>query len=190
MFTSFIWGLVTGLLIIIGIELLKIITNYIKNNGFDVWINLLFLMILLSFVASCSKEDVKLDLCGDCIVRFDVPFQQDENGYYRAKLLYNDAGAARFNIDSYASTIDDKSLWENDTPNFYSIFWGNIEIMEGVGMVQHSRLQYNKEGFTRRVVGPVLKEYIGDTLIVEVDTHWVYPPLWENRKNTLKFIIE
>jgi len=53
MFTSFIWGLVTGLLIIIGIELLKIITNYIKNNGFDVWINLLFLMILLCFVTSC-----------------------------------------------------------------------------------------------------------------------------------------
>ena len=80
MFTSFIWGFGTGLLFIIGIELLKIITNYVKNNGFDVWINLLFLMILLSFVTSCSKEDVKLDLCGDCIVRFDVPFQQDEMG--------------------------------------------------------------------------------------------------------------
>ena len=49
MFTSFIWGLVTGLLIIIGIELLKVITNYIKDNGFDVWINLLFLMILVQF---------------------------------------------------------------------------------------------------------------------------------------------
>jgi hypothetical protein len=190
MFTSFLWGLGTGLLLLLGIKLFELVTNYIKNNGIDVWVNLLFLMILLSFITSCSKEDVKLDLCGDCVVKFDVPFQQDENGYYRAKLLYNDAGAARFNIDSYASTIDDKSLWENDTPNFYSIFSGNIEIMEGVGMVQHSRLQYSKEGFTRRVVGPVLNEYIGDTLIVEVDTHWVYPPLWENRKNTLKFIIE
>ena len=190
MFTSFIWGLVTGLLFIIGIELLKILTNYIKNNGFDVWINLLFLMILLSFITSCSKEDVKLDLCGDCIVRFDVPFQHDENGYYRVNLDYGSTTGARFNIDAIASTIDDKSLWENDTPNFYSIFSGNIQLTNDVGMVQHSRLQHNEQGFTTRIVGPIFQEHVGDTLIVEVDTHWVYPPLWENRKNTLKFIIE
>ena len=160
----------------------------IRNERFDFL--LLFALLSTFFLTSCSKDELPTNLCGDCSVRFEVPFEKDSNGYYHANLTFNDAGAARFDIKAYASTIDDKSLWENDTPNFYSIFSGNIELTNDVGVVQHSRLQHDRNGYTKRVVGPVLTEHIGDTLIVSVDTHWVYAPLWENKQNTLKIIIE
>jgi len=186
----FVYGVLTAIIFFLVSWMFKWIRDYILINGEDSVFGITILIFLLTLFASCSKEDIPQDLCGDCQVRFDIPFEQDSNGYYHAKLSFNSAGAARFNIDAYASTIDDKSLWENDTPNSYSIFSGNIELTNDVGVVQHSRLQHDKKGFTRRTVGPVLTEHIGDTLIVNVDTHWVFAPLWENTKNTLKIIIE
>jgi hypothetical protein len=190
MFSMFALGLFHGIIILVTIQLSKLVFSYIKANGIDEWVGLLVVVILLTLSTSCTKDEITQDLCGDCQVRFEIPFEQDANGYYHAKLSFNSAGAARFNIDAYASTIADKDLWENDTPNFYSIFSGNIELTNDVGVVQHSRLQHDKSGFTRRTVGPVLTDHIGDTLVVSVDTHWVYAPLWENTKNTLKIIIE
>lgn len=189
MFSMFVSGFITGVLLLILLQLSKVVFSYIREYGFDQWVGLLFLLIGLTFFTSCTKEEALPDLCGACEVSFDVPFEQDSNGYYRARLLFNSAGAARFNLDVYASKVA-KDQWMNDTPNAYSIFEGNIALMEGLGVVQNSRLQHTKEGFTRRIVGPVLTKHIGDTLIVDVMTYWEGNAHYESAKNTLKFIIE
>ena len=183
LFTIFFKGFLSGIIILISILFLKKIVNYIQVNGQDSWVGISILIFLLALFTSCSKEDVELELCGDCIVRFDVPFEQDSNGYYLANLSYNSSGAARFNIDTYATVIDGYT---------YSIFNGNIDIegYENTYVVQNSRLDHNDQGFTRRIVGPVLTKFIGDTLVVDVETYWEGNKSWEVSKNTLKFIIK
>lgn len=183
LFSIFFKGLLSGMVVLISIVLIKKIVNYIQVNGQDSWFGISILISLLILFASCSKEEVFEDVCGDCLVTFEVPFEQDNNGYYITNLSYNSSGAARFNIDTYASVTESYT---------YSIFKGNINIeeYENVQVVQNSRLDHNDQGFTRRIVGPVLTKFKGDTLVVNVETYWEGNASWKVSKNTLKFIIK
>jgi hypothetical protein len=180
----FLGGVVTGVLLLISIFLFKMIINYILVNREESWIGIGILISMLFLFASCSKEEFYEDVCGDCLVKFEVPFDIDSNGYYHAKLKYNGSGAARFNIDTYATISEDAYT--------YSIFKGDIVVNESmmVDMVQESRLNHDNKGYTKRIVGPVLTKFIGDTLTVNVETYWEGNASWEVSKNTLKFIIE
>jgi len=183
LFSIFLKGFLSGIIVLISIAFFKKIVNYIQVNGKDSWFGISILIFLLILFTSCSKEEVFEDVCGNCLVSFDVPFEQDSNGYYIANLSYNSSGAARFNIDTYASVTDSYT---------YSIFNGNIDIKEyeNVQVVQNSRLDHNDQGFTRRIVGPVLTRFKGDTLVINVETYWEGNASWEVSKNTLKFIIK
>ena len=183
MFTMFIYGVITAVLFFVLKFLINWIIGYIYAAQEESWIGISILILMLAVFASCSKEEVFEDVCGSCSVSFDIPFEQDSNGYYIADLNFNSAGAARFNIDTYASVTESYT---------YSIFSGNIDIeeFENTQVVQNSRLDHNDQGFTRRVVGPVLSKFVGDTLIVNVETYWEGNASWEVSKNTLKFILK
>tara|TARA_B100000614_G_C14455905_1_gene456335 strand:+ start:298 stop:852 length:555 start_codon:yes stop_codon:yes gene_type:complete len=179
----FIEGLLTGVFALVLVLFVQIIINYIKESGESSWFGISILITMFLLFSSCSKEEVYEDVCGDCLVNFEVPFEKDENGYFIANLVYNSSGSARFNIDTYATITDAYT---------YSIFKGNINIdgYENTYVVQNSRLDHNDQGFTRRIVGPVLSKFKGDTLVVDVETYWEGNSAWEVSKNTLKFIIK
>ena len=179
----FIEGLLTGVFALVLVLFAQIIINYIKESGESSWFGISILITMFLLFSSCSKEEVYEDVCGDCLVNFEIPFEQDKNGYYHATLNYNSAGSARFNIDTYASVAES---------TISSIFVGYIMVNEAMllYMVQPSRLIHDENGFTRRVVGPVLTKNIGDTLTVNVETYWEGNASWEVSKNTLKFIIK
>tara|TARA_R100000951_G_scaffold75033_2_gene63232 strand:- start:709 stop:1266 length:558 start_codon:yes stop_codon:yes gene_type:complete len=180
----FLGGFVSGVLLLISIFFIKMIANYILVNREDSWVGIGILISMLFLFASCSKEEVYEDVCGECLVKFEVPFDKDSNGYYHAKVRYNKSGAGRFSIDTYATQSEDVYI--------YSIFKGDIIVSESmmVDMVQESRLNHDDEGYTKRIVGPVLTKFIGDTLTVNVETYWEGNASWQVSKNTLKFIIE
>ena len=179
----FIEGFLTGVVALVVVLFAQIIINYIVESRESSWFGISILITMLLIFSSCTKEEVFEDVCGDCLVNFEVPFEKDENGYYHATLNYNSAGSARFNIDTYASVTES---------TISSIFVGDITINEAMMlyMVQPSRLIHDENGFTRRVVGPVLTKNIGDTLTVKVETYWESNSSWEVSKNTLKFIIK
>lgn len=186
MFTMFVYGVITAVLFFVLRWMVKWIRDYILINGSDSAFGISILILLLALFASCTKEDdIFADICGECVVTFDIPFELDSNGFYHARLNYNSAGAARFNIDTYASVPTTDAY-------VYTIFKGDIVLDEAMKleMVQHSRLNHDKNGFTRRIVGPVTTEYIGDTLTVNVDTYWEGNSGYEKSKKILKFIIE
>lgn len=184
MFTMFIYGVLTAVLFFVLRFLINWIIGYIYVAQEESWVGISILILMLAVFASCSKEEVFEDVCGDCLVNFEIPFEQDENGYYHANLTYDSYGVARFNIDTYASIPLDQAY-------VYTIFKGDIVINEDakLEMVQHSRLNHDDNGFTRRIVGPVMSKYIGDTLTVNVDTYWEGNTKYESSKNILKFII-
>lgn len=179
----FLGGFVSGVILLISIFFFKVIINYIVVNREQSWFGISLLITMLMLFASCSKEEVFEDVCGKCLVEFNVPFEQDGNGYYIANLTYNRSGSARFSIDTFA-TISENAYT-------YSIFKGDIVVSESmmVDMVQESRLNHDNKGYTKRIVGPVLTKFIGDTLTVDVETYWEGNTSWEVTKNTLKFII-
>jgi|TARA_R110000822_G_scaffold134657_4_gene272313 hypothetical protein len=174
-----------GIILLTVVFLIRIVASYILFNGKGSWVGITVLISLLLLFTSCSKEEIFEDVCGDCQVNFDVPFELDKDGYYHATLRYNVHGIARFNIDTYASLPSTRAY-------MYTIFKGDITLNEAqkLDMVQHSRLNHDDNGFTRRIVGPVPIEYIGDTLTINVDTYWEGNSRSENSKNILKFIIE
>lgn len=180
----FLNGFLTGIILLISVFLFKKVINYIQVNGKDSWFGISILISLLVLFASCSKEEVFEDVCGDCLVNFEVPFEKDAMGYYHAKLSYNSRGIGSFSIDTNATVSEDSYT--------YSIFKGDITIDESMklDMVQESRLNHDDKGYTKRIVGPVLTKYIGDTLTVNVETYWEGNASWEVRKNILKFIIK
>ena len=94
----FIEGLLTGVFALVLVLFAQIIINYINESGESSWFGISILITMFLLFSSCSKEEVYEDVCGDCLVNFEVPFEKDENGYFIANLVYNSSGSARFNI--------------------------------------------------------------------------------------------
>ena len=82
---NFLLGFGTGVSGFVLTRMVRSIYSYVQVNGFNRYVGLLIILIYLSFT-SCSKDEITPDLCGDCNVTFDVPFEIDENGYYHAQL--------------------------------------------------------------------------------------------------------
>ena len=145
-------------------------------------------IFLFLFLFSCGKSEEPFRICGDveCSNQFSVPFELDSNGYYLANLRFNNYGSTRFNID-ITSTLP-----QIEDVHHYTVTNGNLVIDEGMYLyvIQPKRLYHDENGFTRCIVGPVLRKHVGDTLIAYIDTYWSYPPHMELQQSELKFIID
>ena len=148
--------------------------------------SLIPIFFLLLF--SCGKSEEPIKICGDieCSNQYSIPFELDSNGFYRANLRFNNYGSTRFNID-ITSTLP-----QIEDVHHYTVTNGNLVIDEGMYLyvIQPKRLYHDENGFTRCIVGPVLRKHVGDTLIAYIDTYWSYPPHMELQQSELKFIID
>lgn len=149
----------------------------------------LFIIFCFITLFGCKKDEESINVCGEeeCTNNFIVPFEIDSNGYYQANLYFNPYnGSARFNIDIISS------LPQIEYVHHYTLVKGNITISEvlGLDVIQAKRLYHDENGFTRCIVGPVLREHVGDTLIAYIDTYYEYNNGYLYNDYQLKFVID
>lgn len=178
MLLNFSIGILIGFAAFILIRQTTTVLMMWKVNGVVLLPHLVILFFLLIF-ASCSKEDIKPDVCvnGDCNSFFKTNYPIDENGYYNVTLDYDGEHYPRFSIDVFANSTTEY-WWYNDMPVVEAEFFGDkyIELpYENVPVVQESQIYLSGKGdilSSRRVVGPIPPQMKGDTLNIRVEVFW------------------
>ena len=140
---------------------------------------LLFILILGSlFFTSCTKEDIYPPLCnGGCNAEIIVDLPQDSNGFYYVT-------GNRFNIEVFANGTNEY-YWYNDSPFIEAKFEGDV--------VQGSSIYLSRNGnsfYTKRIVGPIFDEMIGDTLTISGDVYWDGGRKYKIQDFSIKFIVK
>lgn len=160
---------------------------------------LYFLVIIgLLTLCSCEKEDVLPEVCaGGCEASLNLPYELDENGYYRVDLSWGGQHYPRFTIETFASPTEE--FWHyNGTSivqaNFYTdkTWTFNNDVLP---VVQENRiyLSPNKNSsklYGRRVVGPFPPEMEGDTIQINAVIFWDAGINYIEKEISIKFIVE
>lgn len=195
MFTSFIFGFLTGIGLFILFTFSKVVLSYVRVYGFNHWVGLLFILLTLSVLSSCSKDEVYPDVCidGDCNAILKLQYPQDSNGFYHIKL----DGTTRFDVEIFADNIND--YWRyGGRPVAFAIFNSDasrIIMGDEVKLVQETEIYLSEvdinQLYGKRVIGPVVNEFVGDTITVDATVYWDGGvKLFEKYQKTLKIILE
>jgi len=159
---------------------LFVITLYraYQEDGNPTNINMfLGLLLILALTCSCTKEDFPPLCDGGCNAKILVDLPQDVNGFYHVT-------GHRFNIEVFANGTNEY-YWYNDSPFIEAKFEGDA--------VQDGTIYLSKKGnsfYTKRIVGPILNEMIGDTLTISGDVYWEGGRDYKIQDFELKFIVE
>lgn len=195
MFTSFIFGFLTGIVLFILFTFSKVLFSYIREYGFNQWVVLLFVLLTLSVLSSCSKDEVYPDVCidGNCDAILKLQYPQDSNGFYHVKL----DGTTRFDIEIFADNINDYWRYGGKSVAFAKFYSDASRIILGdeVKLVQETEVYLSEVGsnelYGKRIIGPVVNEFIGDTITVDATVYWDGGvKLYEKYQKTLKIILE
>ena len=198
MFTSFLFGVLTVVLVYLVVWMLRQITSYVYANGEESIIGIGLLVLMLAMFASCSKDDVP-QVCydGSCDASLELPGNIDSNGYYHIDLEWNGEYFPRFSIDIYADATD-PYWWYNETPVAQANFYTDTTIDVGydvIPVVQSSRVNLSSRDksntlYGKRIVGPFPPEMKGDTIDVKAVIFWDAGINYKEKEISIKFIVE
>lgn len=198
MFTSFLFGVLTVVLVYLVVWMLRQITSYVYANGEESIIGIGLLVLMLAMFASCSKDDVP-QVCydGSCDATLELPGNIDSNGYYHIDLEWNGEYFPRFSIDIYADATD-PYWWYNETPVAQANFYTDTTIDVGydvIPVVQSSRVNLSSRDksntlYGKRIVGPFPPEMKGDTIDVKAVIFWDAGINYKEKEISIKFIVE
>lgn len=198
MFTSFLFGVFTVVLVYLVVWMLRQITSYVYANGEESIVGIGLLVLMLAMFASCSKDDIP-QICydGSCDATLELPGNIDSNGYYHIDLEWNGEYYPRFSIDIYADATD-PYWWYNETPVAQANFYTDTTIDVGydiIPVVQSSRINLSSRNksntlYGKRIVGPFPPEMKGDTIDVKAVIFWDAGINYKEKEISIKFIVE
>ena len=198
MFTSFLFGVFTVVLVYLVVWMLRQITSYVYANGEESIVGIGLLVLMLAMFASCSKDDIP-QICydGSCDATLELPGNIDSNGYYHIDLEWNGEYYPRFSIDIYADATD-PYWWYNETPVAQANFYTDTTIDVGydiIPVVQSSRINLSSRDksntlYGKRIVGPFPPEMKGDTIDVKAVIFWDAGINYKEKEISIKFIVE
>ena len=140
----------------------------------------------LVLTTSCTKDDLKPDAClGGCNARVEVDAVLDANGYYHVDI--DNEGPSRFNVIVNAKTTD-PYYWYNDQPVVSANFLSDDIYVQG------SDVYFSFKGDTRmetkRIVGPIFPESVGDTITLTASVFWDAGENYVRKNFPVKIILE
>lgn len=198
MFTSFMFGVLTVVLVYLVVWMLRQITSYVYANGEESIVGIGLLVLMLAMFTSCSKDDIP-QICydGSCDATLELPGNIDSNGYYHIDLEWNGEYYPRFSIDIYADATD-PYWWYNETPVAQANFYTDTTIDVGydiIPVVQSSRINLSSRNksntlYGKRIVGPFPPEMKGDTIDVKAVIFWDAGINYKEKEISIKFIVE
>lgn len=138
-------------------------------------------LLVLPILYSCNIEEPYNELCtGGCIADIVVNLPQDGNGFYHVT-------GDRFDVEVFANATTETYRYNNNSV-IEAQFYG--EVVQSTTLYLSRINEAGTKYKTKRIVGPIFQEMVGDTLDIYGDVYWDGGTEYELQKFSFKIIIE